>query len=58
MKSPCTNLCRYTKLNDIAICEGCGRTSEDLSNWISYNKEEKRDCIKRCKANLKKLGKN
>lgn len=57
MQSPCNNLCRYTKLDGIPTCEGCGRTYDDLSNWMYLDKEAKREVIMRCKQNLKKLAK-
>ena len=57
MKSPCNNLCRYTTLESTPTCEGCGRTYDDLSQWISLDKAGKREVLQRCKDNLKKLGK-
>jgi len=56
--SPCNNLCRYTTLEGTPTCEGCGRTYDDLSNWMYLDKEGKREVILRCKDNLKKLAKN
>jgi len=55
--SPCNNLCRYTELEGTPTCEGCGRTYDDLSQWMYLDKDGKREVIKRCKENLKKLAK-
>jgi len=55
--SPCNNLCRYVELEGTPTCEGCGRTYDDLTNWISLNKAQKKQVIMRCKDNLRKLAK-
>ena len=57
MQSPCNNLCRYTTLEGVPTCEGCGRTYDDLSQWMYLDQDEKRQVILRCKQNLKKLAK-
>lgn len=57
MQSPCNNLCRYTTLEGVPTCKGCGRTYDDLSQWMYLDKDEKRQVILRCKQNLKKLAK-
>ena len=45
------------RMQSIHTCEGCGRTYDDLSNWMYLDKDGKREVIKRCKENLKKLAK-
>ena len=41
MKSPCVKIC---KLID-SVCIGCGRTSEQISEWTKYTDEEKKQVI-------------
>ena len=42
-KSPCTNICKLNPKNN--LCEGCFRTSEEISNWSKYSDVEKRNII-------------
>ncbi|MCS6766313.1 MAG: DUF1289 domain-containing protein [Candidatus Protistobacter heckmanni] len=37
--SPCIGIC--STLFD-EICQGCGRTAAEVSNWVFYSDEEKR----------------
>lgn len=37
--SPCIGIC--STLFD-EICQGCGRTAAEVSNWVFFSKEEKR----------------
>lgn len=45
VKSPCVSVCY---VNDDALCEGCFRTIEEISDWTHYNNDAKQDVIKRC----------
>jgi predicted Fe-S protein YdhL (DUF1289 family) len=56
-ESPCNGQCKYVELDKVPTCVGCGRTYDDLSHWFYMDKQQKRECIKRCKQNLKKLAK-
>jgi len=38
--SPCTNVCRLDW--DGVICLGCGRTVEEIANWLDYTDDERR----------------
>ena len=40
IKSPCIKVC---KLKD-KICIGCGRTQDQIREWLIYS-DEKRNCI-------------
>ena len=39
-KSPCINVCKLNPKNN--LCEGCLRTSEEISNWSKYVKQDER----------------
>ncbi|WP_062308769.1 DUF1289 domain-containing protein [Polynucleobacter sinensis] len=45
--SPCIGVC--TTLYD-EICQGCGRTLNEVSNWVFFSQEEKNDVWKRIRA--------
>lgn len=45
--SPCIGVC--TTLYD-EICQGCGRTLSEVSNWVFLNQEEKDQVWKRIRA--------
>ena len=42
-KSPCINVCKLNPKNN--LCEGCLRTSEEISNWSKYSDNKKRNII-------------
>ena len=39
-KSPCINVCKLNPKNN--LCEGCLRTSEEISNWSKYSDNKKK----------------
>ena len=45
--SPCIGVC--TTLYD-EICQGCGRTLNEVSNWVFFSQEEKAAVWKRIRA--------
>ena len=45
--SPCIGVC--TTLYD-EVCQGCGRTLEEVSNWVFYSPEEKANVWRRIRA--------
>ena len=45
--SPCIGVC--TTLYD-EICQGCGRTLSEVSNWVFFSQEEKDSVWKRIRA--------
>jgi predicted Fe-S protein YdhL (DUF1289 family) len=45
--SPCIGVC--TTLYD-EICQGCGRTLNEVSNWVFFSQEEKDSVWKRIRA--------
>lgn len=42
--SPCVNLC---KLDSDFVCEGCGRTIEEVLKWPEYTNEQKQAVLDR-----------
>ena len=48
--TPCRNVC--TLEDD--ICIGCGRTTEEISDWTKYNREKRLMIMRRIK-NAKRL---
>ena len=48
--TPCRNIC--TLEDD--ICIGCGRTSEEISDWTKYDREKRLMIMRRIK-NAKRL---
>ena len=48
--TPCKNVC--TLEDD--ICIGCGRTKEEISEWIDYDREKRLMIMRRIK-NAKRL---
>ena len=44
--SPCKSLC---KLDGQKICQGCYRTSSEISFWTTMSNEEKLDVIEKAK---------
>jgi len=45
--SPCIGVC--TTLYD-EICQGCGRTLNEVSNWVFFSQDEKNQVWKRIRA--------
>ena len=39
MESPCINICQLD--DTTGICEGCGRTREEIASWIRYSPTER-----------------
>jgi len=42
--SPCISICSFDR--QTAICKGCGRTKEQVSNWPHYTERERLDIMK------------
>ena len=45
--TPCVGVCS-TLYDD--ICRGCGRTAAEVSNWVFYSEDEKRQVWERITA--------
>ena len=46
MKTPCKRIC---VLVDNKICEGCGRTWEELRDWTFYTDKQRDEIMERLK---------
>ena len=46
MKTPCKRIC---VLVDNRLCEGCGRTWEELREWSFYSDKQRAEIIERLK---------
>ena len=46
MKTPCKRICRIV---DYKLCEGCGRTWEELRDWSFYSDKQRDEIIERLK---------
>ena len=42
--SPCNDVC--TTDSESNLCIGCGRTKEEISNWLNYSDKEKKNVLK------------
>ena len=43
IQSPCVSICGM----DNGICVGCGRTSEEVSEWLNYTDEQRTTIMER-----------
>lgn len=51
--SPCRNICRVSPGG--ALCEGCGRTLEEIGCWAGASDAEKRRIVAAARERLRKL---
>ena len=42
-ESPCNDIC--TTDLDSGLCIGCGRTQEEIENWITYTNQQKKQVL-------------
>jgi predicted Fe-S protein YdhL (DUF1289 family) len=42
--SPCIDLC--TTDPESGLCIGCGRTPEEIENWVSFSEKQKEQVLK------------
>ena len=52
VKSPCLDKCKLNQ--NKKICDGCFRTTDEISNWNNFSNNEKKVILKRLK--IRKLG--
>ena len=43
IQSPCIMICEVSEQHK--ICEGCGRTDEEIAQWLTYTDNEKKVII-------------
>jgi predicted Fe-S protein YdhL (DUF1289 family) len=47
INSPCIDIC--TTDLDSGLCVGCGRTHEEISNWVNFSNKQKETILKALK---------
>jgi predicted Fe-S protein YdhL (DUF1289 family) len=52
LASPCVGWC---KKNDDDICEGCGRTGEEIADWYLAKDERKKEIIANAEQRIKQV---
>ncbi|MCR8922702.1 DUF1289 domain-containing protein [Dasania sp. GY-MA-18] len=55
VKSPCISVC---VLNEEDVCEGCYRTALEITDWVMYSNDEKREVLGECKKRFKAMNKH
>jgi predicted Fe-S protein YdhL (DUF1289 family) len=50
VKSPCISVC---VLDGDDVCEGCYRTALEITDWVMYSNDEKREVLVECKKRFK-----
>lgn len=53
MESPCVKICAYRPGTE--ICEGCGRTGEEITRWRDMTDAERREIMALLPARLERL---
>ena len=51
--SPCNAICSIDLKND--LCVGCGRTREEIENWLIYSDKQKEKVLNNIKKRSKHL---
>jgi len=46
--SPCIDICTINSKSE--LCEGCGRSKEEIANWLSYSDEKKKTVLNHLKT--------
>jgi predicted Fe-S protein YdhL (DUF1289 family) len=50
MQTPCIDVCSIDSAS--GLCAGCGRTIEEISGWMSFSDEERRQLMVALPARL------
>jgi uncharacterized protein len=51
MLSPCRKICVHDPSRD--ICAGCGRTLDEIENWLKMSEEERRAVMEQLPERLR-----
>ena len=43
VESPCIGICHISK--EYQFCEGCFRSEEEISQWITFSDEQKKEIL-------------
>ena len=52
--SPCNDIC--TSDPESGLCVGCGRTQEEIANWLFFTDKQKENVLKALKSRNKISG--
>ena len=52
IESPCIKQCQIT---DAGLCKGCGRTNNEIAEWLSYTTTKRLSIMKTLKSKVKNL---
>ena len=53
MDSPCIKICTYNP--ETGLCQGCGRTLEEIGAWFSMSDEERRTVMEKLPERLRQM---
>ena len=53
MESPCLKICTYDP--GTGLCQGCGRTLEEIGVWFSMSDEERRAVMEKLPERLRRM---
>lgn len=54
--TPCIKVCEFDWLTE--MCTSCGRTAEEISDWLSYSDEQRQEIINNAKERLNGMGRS
>jgi uncharacterized protein len=52
-QSPCQKICVMDPVH--RICSGCGRTIQEIGNWMNFSDAERNEISKKLPARMKNL---
>jgi len=50
IETPCIKICVIDQ--DTSLCQGCGRSLEEIARWGSFSDEQRRQIMKQLKARI------
>jgi predicted Fe-S protein YdhL (DUF1289 family) len=53
VETPCVKVCEID--NELAVCRGCGRTLQEIGNWMRYSPTERIRIMRELPARQKQL---
>ena len=53
MESPCVKVCTYDP--GTGLCQGCGRTLEEIGAWLSMREDERRAVMEQLPKRLRNI---
>jgi predicted Fe-S protein YdhL (DUF1289 family) len=53
MESPCVKICTFDPVS--GACSGCGRTLDEIADWLNFSDEERRRIMAELPQRMKNL---